>query len=113
MHRFTAEISVKEENNSFIINASKKIDLHAEIYTIGIGLTVFSFIYQRIVFPSDICGAVFHEDIMVDIRYYMDIDSCIFNKEKSDDIEVVQIMCNSDLIVIKMYPLNKITVEIE
>jgi len=50
---------------------------------------------------------------MVDIRYYMDIDSCIFNKEKSDDIEVVQIMCNSDLIVIKMYPLNKITVEIE
>ena len=113
MHRFTAEISVKEENNSFIINASKKIGFHAEIYVIEIGTTIFNFIYKRIIFPSNICEETFHEDIMVDIRYYMDIDSCIFNKEKSDDIEVVQIMCNSDLIVIKMYPLNKITVEIE
>ena len=113
MHRFTAEVSVKEENNSFIINASKNIVLDTEIYIIEIGLTVFRFIYQRILFPSDICETIFHEDIMVDIRYYMDIDSCIFSKEKPDDIELVKIMCESEPIVIKMYPLNKITVEIE
>lgn len=113
MYSFFAEISVNEENNSSIINTLKKIDLNTAIYIIDIGETILELISKRILFQPHICKHNFHENIIIDIRYYMDIDSFTLSQENPNGIEVVKIMCESNLIVIKMHPLNKITVEIE
>ena len=108
---YYSEINFQEENNSWVIDVSKKINLATQISFVHFCNYLHELLSEKVFLSSHINKNEFDENILDEIAYHSDLEITSSNIIEMDDIKLMSFECDGHNVEIKVFPANKIIIE--
>ena len=108
---YYSEINFQEENNSWVIDVSKKINLATQISFVHFCNYLHELLSEKVFLLSHINKNEFDENILDEIAYHSDLEITSSNIIEMDDIKLMSFECDGHNVEIKVFPANKIIIE--
>ncbi len=107
------EVKFHRQGLYWTMNTSENVSDNITISMMNFCGHIYSLLYNKIFFSIEIDKKNFDENILDDIAYHADLEVYSSNIEDRNDVKIISFEYDGHMIQIKIYPPDKITIEVD